>query len=223
MIDHATAGQTTQLLTTFHLKSFIDLRSPLEQPLPPPVQPSPRQNYHKIPYPSPDHLTRTILPRLAITRRVQLFLTPRNSTQTYLSKKYIHQPTGPKNKAHDCTHWLGPEIKDVFNVLGNRRKWPVLLYCANGADRTGMMVVLILIAVLGFEYADEIETEHRFAGVDGTDGVVGMIVEAVKRNGGIDAFLASVGVGAGQLRAIRNKLGVRNSGSDTGEDTDVKF
>jgi protein-tyrosine phosphatase len=36
------------------------------------------------------------------------------------------------------------EVKQVFDVLGDERNWPVLVHCTQGKDRTGLIVMLVL-------------------------------------------------------------------------------
>jgi protein-tyrosine phosphatase len=36
------------------------------------------------------------------------------------------------------------EVKEVFDVLGEEKNWPVLVHCTQGKDRTGLIVMLVL-------------------------------------------------------------------------------
>lgn len=45
-----------------------------------------------------------------------------------------------KNSLDVCTK----EVKQVFDVLGNGRNWPILVHCTQGKDRTGLIVMLVL-------------------------------------------------------------------------------
>jgi protein-tyrosine phosphatase len=53
------------------------------------------------------------------------------------------------------------EVRQVFEVLGNKSNWPVLVHCTQGKDRTGLIVMLVLF-LLGVE-EDVIDKDYRLS------------------------------------------------------------
>lgn len=59
--------------------------------------------------------------------------------------RQVLQPRGLIGLATDTLQHSGPEIKQVFEVLAQHRSYPVLIHCTQGKDRTGLIVVLVLL------------------------------------------------------------------------------
>ncbi|KAK5076789.1 hypothetical protein LTR51_002474 [Lithohypha guttulata] len=59
--------------------------------------------------------------------------------------KNVLQPRGLIGLAKDTLQHSGPEIKEVFKVLSNVESYPVLVHCTQGKDRTGLIVLLVLL------------------------------------------------------------------------------
>ncbi|EXJ81482.1 hypothetical protein A1O3_07775 [Capronia epimyces CBS 606.96] len=59
--------------------------------------------------------------------------------------KELMLPRGLTGLGIDTLDHSGPEIKEVFNVLAASSRWPVLVHCTQGKDRTGLVVLLILL------------------------------------------------------------------------------
>jgi len=53
------------------------------------------------------------------------------------------------------------EVRQVFDVLGNKSSWPVLVHCTQGKDRTGLIVMLVLF-LLGVEET-VIDSDYRIS------------------------------------------------------------
>jgi hypothetical protein len=56
-----------------------------------------------------------------------------------------------------CTH----EVTQVFDVLGEDKNWPVLVHCTQGKDRTGLIVMLVLL-LLGVD-EKTIDEDYRLS------------------------------------------------------------
>ena len=59
--------------------------------------------------------------------------------------KNVLQKRGLIGLGQDTLQHSGPEIKQVFDVLANPASYPVLVHCTQGKDRTGLIVLLVLL------------------------------------------------------------------------------
>ncbi|KAK5943639.1 hypothetical protein PMZ80_004647 [Knufia obscura] len=59
--------------------------------------------------------------------------------------KNVLQKRGLVGLGQDTLQHSGPEIKQVFDVLANPKSYPVLVHCTQGKDRTGLIVMLVLL------------------------------------------------------------------------------
>ena len=118
------------------------------------------------------------------------------------------------------------EIKDVFGVLANEDIYPVMVHCTQGKDRTGLIVLLVLMlcgvdqTAIADDYMRsegdlEVEKEGRLEGIsriglgaefaDCPDAFVNeMIKHLQEQHGGIDKYLNSIGVDATAQQSVRN-------------------
>lgn len=53
-------------------------------------------------------------------------------------------PRGLTGLACDTLRYSPTEIRAVFSILSNRSRYPVLVHCAQGKDRTGLIILLVL-------------------------------------------------------------------------------
>lgn len=53
------------------------------------------------------------------------------------------------------------EVKEVFDVLADKKNWPVLVHCTQGKDRTGLVVMLVLF-LLGVDET-AIDEDYRLS------------------------------------------------------------
>jgi protein-tyrosine phosphatase len=97
----------------------------------------------------------------------------------------------------------GDSIAEAFRVLGDGGSYPVYVNCTWGRDRTGVLVAVALLA-LGVS-ADVIMDEYLLsrATVGATPSSLQAALDELERRGGIDAYLASVGVTDAQIAALR--------------------
>jgi protein-tyrosine phosphatase len=94
-------------------------------------------------------------------------------------------------------------IAAVFDVLADASRYPAYVHCTYGRDRTGVVIALVLSA-LGVS-REEILREYLMSRE--SVGAFPLSLEAaldeIERRGGIEAYLASVGVTAAQLAQLR--------------------
>jgi len=94
-------------------------------------------------------------------------------------------------------------IAAVFRVLGDLGAYPVYFHCTWGRDRTGVIAALVLRA-LGAS-RDDIVDEYRLSSetVGAYPHSLVAALEEVERRGGIESYLATLGVTQTQLAALR--------------------
>lgn len=135
----------------------------------------------------------------------------------FLLGSQVMTPRGLVHLGLDTLDTSTNEIKSCFDVLSNAASYPVLVHCTQGKDRTGLVILLVLLLCgVGQEAAqrdyglseEELwpEQEQRLAEIRkvGLDesfaGCPANFVEAVvthldERYGGVQGYLAKVGVG----------------------------
>lgn len=128
-----------------------------------------------------------------------------------------------------CTH----EVAQVFNVLAKDESWPLLVHCTQGKDRTGLVVMLILLLLkidLGTvdkdyqlsesELASEMEErlrEIRSIGLSRQfalcppDLVPKVNAHILERYGSVEQYLEKAGVSKEQMDFVKQKLLVKVS------------
>lgn len=157
----STASQAAQtnLTTTYHIKTIIDLRSDTEirEQQPPKSQPQPppsRQDDHNSPPPpTTSHISlngssysRALLKRLTYTQTAKLgilyALSYRTQAISILGTNVMSQ-RGLSGLAIDTLTHSTAEIAALFNLLAKPATYPVLVHCTQGKDRTGLVVLLV--------------------------------------------------------------------------------
>lgn len=134
--------------------------------------------------------------------------------------------------AKDSLRYSTAEVKAVFDVLSEEESYPLVVHCTQGKDRTGLVVLLVLL-LLGApreaidrdymlsEKELEDEREKRLVEIRGIglpDEFAGCAegwVEEVSRcideeYGGIEMYLEACGVAKEQQGRVRNVLGRHN-------------
>ena len=142
--------------------------------------------------------------------------------------KEIMQPRGLIGLGRDTLDYCGPEVKQVFDVLGDETAYPVLIHCTQGKDRTGIVVLLALLlcdinveAITADYVKSEPELEPEKAermqeiqsiGLDESfarcpPDFCPLIKEYLDtKHGGIGAYMTSIGISAEQQEKIRRIL-----------------
>ena len=140
----------------------------------------------------------------------------------------VMQPRGLIGLGTDTLDYSGREIKAVFDILADEKAYPVLVHCTQGKDRTGLIILLVLLLLgldtetISREYVKsetelQPEMEERLKeiasiGLDSTfAGCPPTFVEMIVRHidgqyGGIGPYLSSVGVDEAQQNRIRAYL-----------------
>lgn len=142
--------------------------------------------------------------------------------------KSVLQPRGLIGLGKDTLQHSGPEIKEVFDVMAQSKNWPVLVHCTQGKDRTGLIVLLVLLlcgidvesitqdyTTSEAELAPEFEERMKEISSIGLDesfarcpkDFVRSIVEFINQKyGGIEQYLDLIGVLEDQRNVIRKEL-----------------
>jgi protein-tyrosine phosphatase len=88
-------------------------------------------------------------------------------------------------------------FRRAFELLADPANRPILFHCQAGKDRTGIMAALTLTLV-GVDRETVVKGVNRQAIID--------LLDEVERQGGIDNYLANLGVSAATRAAIREAL-----------------
>jgi protein tyrosine/serine phosphatase len=98
------------------------------------------------------------------------------------------------------------QIRQFFRIMADPGTLPVLYHCASGTDRTGLMTALLLSA-LGTPRSAIVADYMKSARVSQVSAAtLETALAEVDRAGGIEKFLASCGVTAGDLKRLRKNL-----------------
>lgn len=139
------------------------------------------------------------------------------------------QPRGLTGLAQDTLDASGAELRCVFEILATDTNYPALVHCTQGKDRTGLVVLLMLLLVgtvpapaiaddyvrseleLIPEFEDRI-VEIRALGLDEsyTRCPPGFVRDTTnyldERYGGVGKYLAGIGVDEAMQEGIRQRL-----------------
>ncbi|KAK6523996.1 hypothetical protein TWF694_005664 [Orbilia ellipsospora] len=240
-LDFATPADLELLTGSTRLKSIIDLRTktelervPSKTPDGHPIAVVSGATVYLIPYINDEYTKKALLSKLSWPRFIQIiiyhFLGFQNAIAVLISRLVI-VPLGLRGIARECVKWLGPEIKQTFDIFSDENKYPTLIHCTQGKDRTGLATLLILLAILGetdadvkaidYDYMlsneglsklrDEMKKEMAPFGFPddflfAEEGWVEATVELIEERGGIEKYLASVGVTGDDIKKLRENL-----------------
>jgi protein-tyrosine phosphatase len=142
----------------------------------------------------------------------------------------VMQPRGLTGLAQDTLDASTAELRSVFELLASDKTYPVLVHCTQGKDRTGLVVLLMLLlvgesvspAAIADDYTrsepelvvefDERIREIEALGLDAEytrcpPGFVAATAEYLdRRYGGVQRYLAGIGIDADKQGRIRRKL-----------------
>jgi protein-tyrosine phosphatase len=252
--DTATLDDRCLLTTRYRIKTIVDLRSKTEHvnvakahfntaSLPPAVPDAPdtsppatpplhipniQYNYISLNGPSFErHLVRSLSYFSLFKLLSFLALGYRDAAIAILGAE-VMTPRGLVLLGLDTLDHSTREIKSCFDILADADAYPVLVHCTQGKDRTGLIVLLILLLCgVGQEAAQadyvmsekelEPEREERLEDIrrvglnESFASCPAEFVEAVtkhldERYGGVDKYLANIGVGEEAQRRIREIL-----------------
>ncbi|KIW80547.1 hypothetical protein Z517_07163 [Fonsecaea pedrosoi CBS 271.37] len=144
--------------------------------------------------------------------------------------KQLMLPRGLIGLGIDTLDHSQPEIKQVFDVLADEAGWPVMINCTQGKDRTGMIILLVLLLcdidlnAASKDYAKseselEPEKEERMKEIEsiGLDESFAQcppdFCEKIAQHlettyGGLSTYLVQIGVDPQQTDRIQNVLKV---------------
>lgn len=250
--DAATPSDRTTLTQTLAIRTIIDLRTPTEHlealkkhqttPQSVPTAPglAPADPKHPLRLPglrykdtnlNGDAYTSHLLQRLTWPQTLHLYtsyiLGYRTSAIAILATN-VMAPRGLSGLAIDTLTFSSPIIASLFNdTLSDATAYPVLVHCTQGKDRTGLVVLLLLLLCgvhVGSIESDymasqaglEPEREQKVAEVRGVGfpeefadcevGWVGKVVEWMEGQGGVEAYLKEAGVGREAMEKIKGLL-----------------
>lgn len=237
--DGATPSERYTLTATLGIRTIIDLRTPTEHieaqkthtatptPSAPGLAPRDPQQplriegiaYEDINL-NGDSYTNALLKQLTWLQTAQLYalyaVGYRKEAIAILAAN-VMTPRGLAGLAIDTLTYSKGAIASVFNsTLSDPEAYPVLVHCTQGKDRTGLIVLLVLLLCgvdantiesdylasqegLAPERVEKVE-EMRSIGLpehfaDAEVGWVGKVVEWLEGQGGVEAYLEAAGMG----------------------------
>jgi protein-tyrosine phosphatase len=101
----------------------------------------------------------------------------------------------------------GDSIRSIFSLLAEPDALPVLFHCVIGRDRVNVVTALIMLALGASRYT--VLAEYALSNdiaMSVQDTWIEAVLDKVDDGGGIDAYLGSLGVTAGQLEALREAV-----------------
>lgn len=140
----------------------------------------------------------------------------------------LMQPRGLIGLGIDTLDHSGPEVKEVFDLLSDGGAWPIMVLCTQGKDRTGIVIVLVLVLcnisidAVSRDYVQsvpELEPEkparmeeissigldESFAGCP-PDFCERVLQHVDSAYGGIEGYLDKIGVSQNQRQHVRDAL-----------------
>jgi protein-tyrosine phosphatase len=250
--DTATLTDRSLLTTHFRIKTIIDLRSQTEHinvakahsntaslppavtdaPNSPPTTPLPLNiptiQYHYISLNGPAferHLVWS-LSWFSLAKLLSFVALGYRDSAIAILGREVMSPRGLVSLGLDTLDHSTHEIKTCFDILSQPESYPIMVHCTQGKDRTGLIILLILLLcgvsqeAAEQDYvlsAQELEPENeerlkdiRKVGLD--DSFVGCpadFVEKVTKHlddqyGGVEKYLTGIGVGSDVQHRIRS-------------------
>ncbi|KAJ5961048.1 Tyrosine/serine-protein phosphatase IphP-type [Penicillium vulpinum] len=256
-LDDASERDKRRLTEELHIHTVIDLRSQTEHQMgtrkrraqnakseseKPPKEPIPTNpNEHLLEIPGSERalisltgkgFERALLSKLdwfTYLKIIGLVTTGYRSDAVRLVCGTVMQPRGLTGLAQDTLESSMGEMRSVFEILACEESYPTLVHCTQGKDRTGLVVLLMLLLVGGvpvdaivddysrseLELVSELEErmeEIRAIGLgeDYTRCPPGFVADTTEyletRYGGVRGYLERVGVGFEMQERIRQKF-----------------
>lgn len=248
--DSASSFDKTKLTQEYGLKTIIDLRSKTEHieaakklaaaPRTPSTTSTKSDNLEAARIPGV-HYAEVNLNGKGFERHIawQLSYTNLARLATYMLLGYrlegisiisknVLLPRGLLGLGQDTLQHSGPEVKAVIDLLADPESYPVLIHCTQGKDRTGLIVILILLlcgidaSAISNDYTmseKELEPEFeermkeiRSIGLDESFAkcpqtfVHEMAQFIDSRYGSTEAYLKSIGVSTQQINQVRTLM-----------------
>lgn len=166
--DAASTQDRLSLVTEHQIRTIIDLRTPTEHleqsraepgniPSSPAATATPSQSqkprrvseitYKDINLNGPNYSTSLIkqLSYLHVAKLVSFYALGYRTQAISVLGKNVMAARGLAGLAQDSLTHCKAEIKQVFDVFSEPTSWPVLVHCTQGKDRTGLIVLLVLL------------------------------------------------------------------------------
>lgn len=145
------------------------------------------------------------------------------------------QPRGLTGLAQDTLDASTAELRTIFELLAQDESYPVLVHCTQGKDRTGLIVLVMLllagervpVAAIADDYGrSELELVPEFEerireiralglGEEYTRCPPGFVDATIEyfsvKYGGVGGYLAGIGIDGEMQDRIRRKLWVEES------------
>ncbi|KAK5164089.1 uncharacterized protein LTR77_010180 [Saxophila tyrrhenica] len=250
--DAATPSDHGTLTQTLSIKTILDLRTPTEHldqaralPAPPGTTTStsseppgriPGIRYVDINFNGSTY-TRALLSQLPYFSTARLAFWYSLGYRKYaisILAAAVMAPRGLVGLAEDSLRYCRAEVAEVFSLLasesseGGKGVYPLLIHCTQGKDRTGLIVLLILL-LLGVPVS-AIEADYQASGpelakerqakveevrsiglpdafADCEDGWAGGVCGFIEREfGGVEGYLEGCGVTGEQMERIKKTL-----------------
>ncbi|CAK1368274.1 hypothetical protein CB0940_11056 [Cercospora beticola] len=140
----------------------------------------------------------------------------------------VMQKRGLVGLAQDSLHLCKAEVRLVFDVLASKESYPLLVHCTQGKDRTGLVILLVLM-LLGVDHAAiekdymlseqglALDRDKRVEAITkvgfpdefadcAKDWAQTVIATIEKEHGGIEKYLTSCEVDVAQQKQVRESL-----------------
>ena len=244
--DNATKADQHQLTATYGIKTILDLRTPtehLEQArklgLRVPTAPAARPSDPNYPLRIPDieykevnfngsAYSKALIKQLSyghVAKLGVLYACGWRTQAISVLGTNVMAKRGLTGLAEDSLEHCTAEVRACFDVLADKSSYPVLVHCTQGKDRTGLIVLLVLLLLNAPKEAIEKdyrlseselqpEREERLKEItsiglpesfadcpaDWVEKVSGWITD---KYGAVEAYLASCGVSKEQMESVR--------------------
>lgn len=248
--DASTSSDRHLLTQVYKIRTVIDLRTPTEHlearrrftatptPLAPTVTPEdpkfpmriPGLRYEDVNFNGSSYSNALIkqLPWYQTVKLFGLYAAGYRTQAISVLGENVMARRGLAGLAEDSLEHCTKEVRSVFAVLADPAAYPVLVHCTQGKDRTGLIVLLVLMLLgvtrqaierdyrlsekeLLSERAEKLR-EIRSIGLpdefaDCPEGWVGKVCGWIdERFGGVEAYLEHCGVGAAMRDRVKKIL-----------------
>ena len=182
-------------------------------------------NYISLNGPSFERHLIFLLPYLSLLRLLALLLFGYRDAAIAILGSQVMAPRGLVRLGLDTLDHSTREMKSCFDILASPDSYPVLVHCTQGKDRTGLIILLVLLLCgVGQEAAEgdyrlsekelEPEREERLEEIrkvglnESFAGCPPAFVKTVikhlnERYGGVEAYLTKIGVGEEAQRRVK--------------------